>query len=365
MDLNGSPNCFSQSFLEILRKENIQDYVSNACGIFEKIEIDNCLFPLSIHKPTPFLNQSYVTSPQTTYGKYALSELNTIPFKPARLPLAALIRAMDALLGSSNIDQVVSFNNWLLSTNLYPPWLPSNLAHMTEKLIDLHPSSFLIARSLNCNHHSHLIECFQKAGWKLMPARQVWLMEPGQPHKKGRKNDSKLLAKSPLVRVVADDFTSEDFKRAKLLYDQLYLEKYSSLNPAFTEAFLRTGHKENMIHLEGLKDHQGILLGIVGTINFNGIITTPIVGYDLQQPQKLGLYRLLMAIAMEQMDETNSAYNVSSGAGYFKKLRGAFPEIEWTAYYDKHLPRTRTIPLSLLRSLLTHIGQPIMKKYEL
>ncbi len=358
-------NCVNSAYLNALQTKGVQTYVSNALGRVERLSVDGLDFPLSIHEPVAGQQQSYVSSPCATYGKYALTELETLPTKGLHYPLSVLIKGVDGWLAGAGFDKVVSLNNWFLSTNLFPHWSPMSLKPLTAQLCDRFPDSFLITRSLNGYHHAALIQRFVEAGWQLLPARRIWRMEPKSPHKRDRKADDRLLAKTPYQRVSADTFSASDFDRAKDLYDQLYLDKYSGLNPAFTAELLKFGHSCGMFRLEALRNEAGQLDGIAGTIRCNGVITTPVFGYDTSLPQKLGLYRMLSAIAFDHMEQAGCSYNLSAGAGSFKRLRGAEPTIEWTACYMRHLPFARRLPIGVLRTLLQNIGVPLMNRFDL
>lgn len=358
-------NCFNTAYLQALTTKGVEPYVANASGRVEAMQVEGATFPLTIHEPSVGDVQSYVSSPCATYGKYALSELETLPAKRLHLPLSLLIKGADRWLEGAGFDKVVSFNNWFLSTNLFPAWAPASLHPLTDQLCERFPDSFLITRSLNGYHHASLIQRFVEAGWQLLPARRIWWMEPKSLHKRDRKADDRLLAKTSYQRASADTFSARDFDRAKDLYDQLYLDKYSRLNPAFTAELLKLGHTCGMFRLEGVRNEAGQLDGIAGTIACNGVITTPVFGYDTSLPQKLGLYRMLSAIAFDHMEQAGCSYNLSAGAGSFKRLRGAEPVVEWTACYMRHLPFARRLPIGLLRALLQNIGVPLMNRFDL
>jgi hypothetical protein len=95
------------------------------------------------------------------------------------------------------------------------------------------------------------------------------------------------------------------------------------------------------------------------------VITAPLMGYDTSLPQRLGLYRLLMAAVLKYAMETGRRVNLSAGAAQFKRLRGGVPAIEYSAVLADHLPRERQRAVRALRWLTTRIGVPIMTRFEL
>ena len=58
-------------------------------------------------------------------------------------------------------------------------------------------------------------------------------------------------------------------------------------------------------------------------------------------------------------------FNQSSGASKFKMNRGCQPAIEYTSFYDSHLPFYRRLPFYFLRFMLNVVAKPIMEHYQL
>ena len=96
-----------------------------------------------------------------------------------------------------------------------------------------------------------------------------------------------------------------------------------------------------------------------------GVISTPMLGYDTNLPQDMGLYRLLCAKLHSIAEERQRDINFSSGAGEFKKLRGAKAEIEYTAIYAKHLPFYKQITLKIVSSLIQKQMESFFAKHNL
>ena len=161
----------------------------------------------------------------------------------------------------------------------------------------------------------------------------------------------------------------EILNRIVELYEMLYLEKYSKINPQFTSLFvlncllnktitikllingsspiptgtkLDHGHDNNDIFV--LKSISTIH-GVIGFWNRGGILTTPLLGYDMKLPQKVGIYRLLSLEIMKTGREKNLLVNASGGVGDFKRKRGAQTFIEFNGvlliYRFSHIFFTR------------------------
>jgi hypothetical protein len=360
------------AFLRGLARLGVRGLVANAVAEPAAALLDSLLFPVTISQPSADPEQSYVVSPRAAYGLYAREELRTLPVPWARPPLSALVAGVDLTLRRVRVDDLVTLNNWLVSTNLIPHWDGAGLARATEQLAELFPHSFIAFRSLNEVHHLPLLDKFRAAGWRLLPYRQVWLTAFDARQTSDLKSDLKRLARTPLVRAPASQFDDGDFAAAALLYEQLYLRKYSRLNPAFTPAFLRLGHESGLMRIQALREPEpdgasgkGRMLAVIGTTAAGGVAATPMIGYDLSAPRSLGLYRLLTAMAYEDMRERGVDRNGSSGVGGYKRLRGARPAIEYTAFYMRHLGWPRRSTMRALEALLRRVGVPLMRRFML
>ena len=100
-------------------------------------------------------------------------------------------------------------------------------------------------------------------------------------------------------------------------------------------------------------------------MTLGGLLTAPVVGYRTDLPKRLGLYRMLMALAMAEAAARHLSFNISAGAAGFKRSRGALPAIEYTAAFVAHLPLRERLATALLSGLLNAIGVPIMRRHAL
>lgn len=198
-------------------------------------------------------------------------------------------------------------------------------------------------------------------------SRQVYLF--GKNHLKQLKDkeknkvfkDFRLLEKSDYK---INEVINKDCGRIVDLYNQLYLDKYSYLNPQFSEDFIQLTSDKKLIHYFSLQKYEKSD-GVLGYFYRDGIITTPVVGYEMSIPQEIGLYRMITAKIIQEGDKNNATINMSSGASSFKIYRGSIPAIEYTAVYHKHLPFYRKFVFSFLENLINKIAIPIIKKKKL
>jgi hypothetical protein len=311
---------------------------------------------------------TWVCSPHTAYVRYAVEELRRFGHPLLTGPLTALCGALGRYLRRAKVDHAVAINNWLLSTNLYPRLDAPLLGRWHREALDRWPDHAIWFRSLNTRYAAPWIDALTQAGFMLIPSRQVYLydrIDRHAAHPANLRRDLQLLAAPPLVRSDAADWSPADFARAAQLYAFLYLEKYSPLNPAYSAGFLQSWQRAGLFELHGYRDAAGELQAIIGLFVLGGTVTAPIVGYDTHLPQRLGLYRLLMASVYDRAAELNCRINLSAGAAGFKRLRGGVGAIEFSAVYARHLPRHRRRALNLLAGVTRHIGEPIMRRFEL
>ncbi|MOA00134.1 hypothetical protein D3C78_1194820 [compost metagenome] len=148
------------------------------------------------------------------------------------------------------------------------------------------------------------------------------------------------------------------------MYKLLYLDKYSYDNPQFDEAFISLAKQTGILTLYGLRK-AGRLDAVMGYFSRNGVMTTPLFGYDTTLPQSIGLYRMLSACLIRQSRENGHLLHESAGAAQFKRNRGAAADFEYSAVYDSHLPLRRRWCWSFLDRLLNGAGVPLMRKMKL
>ncbi len=353
-------------FLRGLVSAESNQLVSNVETKFHLVQLDRFFFPATVND-TEYEN-SYVCSPYTAMISYSLEELENIDSRLVRFGINMLAGAMSPLLKFSRINRVLCINNSMLSTNLYPDWTGESLSQLTEKLQGCFPQHAIMFRSLNFATNPELCQAFEESDYQFVPSRILYVIDPADPSIARKKNiliDLKLLRESPYTVVAHDDFSDEDDARVKSLYDQLYLEKYSYYNPQFTVELIRLFRKTNQLQFMGLRDREGVLVGVIATLELNGQFTTPIVGYDFGLPSTDGLYRLLTILVIQKSLSEQKVFNMSSGVGKFKKHRGAVPHVEYSAIYAKHLALRQRMIWKTTGWIMKNIAAPLVQKYEL
>jgi len=360
------PSAYERDYIVPFMQAPTRQFISNVDTKVYLLKTKHHVFPVTVNHAE--YENSYVCSPYTACISYAKEELHKLKQRFLEIPLFVLISLLDSVLKMTRINQVVHVNNWLLSTNLYPDWSGDDIQTITKLLLEKFPQHVIIFRSLNRYTNDKLYPHFTEAGYHLIASRQLYIFNGKTGDYLTKQNtrwDLKLLDKSPYQIISHDDLSEADFPRIVTLYKLLYLDKYSYFNPQFTEQYIRLCHQKKLLTMYGLRSPSGTLDGIVGYFCRNQVMTVPLVGYDTALPQKMGLYRMLMALALRDAHRTGQILNLSSGASHFKILRGGRAYIEHSAVYYQHLPLYRKLPWGLLKTLLNQIGVPIMRKYRL
>ncbi len=344
--------------------------ISNVQTELKATILNDVVLPVTINDSA--YNTSYVCSIYTAFISYGRTELNKIKSRFVKKCLTVLLAVLDKLLKKAKIDQVVSHNNMLLSTNLYPDsdYDITALSSHVDSMLLRYPDHALIFRSLNPYTNQKLMDALQQLGFTLCPTRQVYLFDINLNDYRRRHNyqiDLRLLHKQTRFSPCFNhQINQNDYKKISQLYHKLYIEKYSEFNPIFTEEYIAAAHQHGFIEYFGLRNNAGILVAIVGCFDRYPVTTVPIVGYDTSLDPRLGLYRMLMAHCIQRAQRKNMILNLSSGASHFKLLRGGVPYIEYSALYTRHLRNYfQKSTWFVLRRLLLSIGVPIMRKYQL
>lgn len=329
---------------------------------------EQIVLPISINEEE-YVN-SYVCSPYSHYVTYAKEELVLIQQRWLKFALKTLINCFGVFCKWCRINKTVHINNWLLSTNLYPALRSEQLAAVLSFLRECFPRHTLILRSLNAYTNAPLLEAARQHGCRLVPSRQIYLVEPANGDSitsKARwllKRDRALVQKHGYSVVTANELQEQDIPRIIQIYNMLYLQKYSLCNPMFTEDFIRLALQEQTLQLVALRK-DGRVDAVLGYFCRNGVMTTPLFGYDTDLPLEIGLYRMLSALLFFIAQRNGHVLHESSGAAQFKRNRGAVADIEYSAVYDQHLSWPRRLCWIVLAGILDGVGVPLMKRYRL
>ncbi|KGR76641.1 hypothetical protein [Ureibacillus sinduriensis] len=355
-------------------KEYFDEFITDTTAYMKNVDteiflaaIGRKLIPCTVNEAE--YNNSYVCSPYTHYITYAKEELRFISPKALRTLLAAIINIFGSFAKSIEINKIVYINNYCLSTNLVSALSKREIRALRNLLTEQFPKYQLGFRSINAITHKDMMVSFEEEGFELLPSRYIYistydrLNTPTKSERKKRRQDEKGLTEGMTI-VTNKDLATEDIGRIVELYNQLYIEKYSVLNPQFTYKFIEKLLDKDLFLFQGIKIN-GRLEAISGTFVLNNMMTNPIYGYNLSLFPQHQLYRILRHLNTRLALDNQYLYHQSAGAGNFKKARSGEGTPEYTALYVGHLPFHKKYFWKLLSLLLKKIGIPLVEKLEL
>lgn len=353
-------------------REHAERGIGNLSCELRLLELGRWQMPVSINQGGERANNCYVVSPLTAYSGYARDELQRLPNQWLAAVLKPLVAAVERLLRSARIERIVQVNNWLLSTNLYPSnWQGEGLDELTHELRTRFPGHAFGLRSLNPASNGELLARLRALGYLAVPSRQVYLFDgragPDSTYLRHHncRLDATLLRRSGYRVESAETVAAAEFERLEQLYNLLYLDKYSPLNPHYSAAWLQQGLRDGWLELRVLRSACGRIDGVAGWFSSDTVISAPIVGYDTALPQRSGLYRQLTRLCLAEAAQRRMLLNFSSGAAHFKRLRGGQPQIEYSLVHVAHLPLRQRLVWRILAFLLQAIGVPLMRTLKL
>lgn len=352
---------YTAKFITPLIKYGTQKYIKNVDTKMALLKIDDMLLPVAISDYNS--QNSYVCSLFTHYISYAKVELKELRNKPLESVLKCLLSLLGLLFKACDIDRCVYVNNWLLSTNLYHHIKQNDLVRITHFLKDRFKDYAIVFRSLNTKHNFHILSALDELGFRRIVSRKVYIFDQvsniSSKYRYMVNKDMKMIKSSNLTLL-------RSAKAAGILelYNMLYLQKYSLLNPQFSEDFI-THILENQLMNFGILSDENNIKAVYAYFKRDGVMTAPIFGHDTGVDIKTGLYRILTAMLIKEANEQNLAINMSSGAGDFKYKRGAKPYLEKNAILYSHLPFYRRLPFYILEFITTKFANSLMKNTKI
>ena len=205
---------------------------------------------------------SYVASPRAAWLHYPRREAARHGHTSRWLASAAG-GPLGGLISAARLDSAWHVNNWLIATNLHPQWSDNELTLLTDTLLARQPDAPLLLRNVCEAANPGLPALLQAQGWQLLPARQVYLCQPGDAavwQLPNVRQDQKLLDGSGLTVLGPAQLREADLPALQQCYRLLFLEKHSPLNPDFTLAFFRLCLQHRFVDLYALT-HEGRIVG--------------------------------------------------------------------------------------------------------
>mgnify|MGYP001312975661 CR=1 FL=1 len=356
---------YARMFFDPLLRHGSSHFFSNVDAEIFLLVFGEKVLPVTPGRMDP--GSCYVSSPYDHYIRYARVELETIGNRWVEIPCSFVLWLLGLFLRWARINNVIYVNNWFLSTNLYPALNREELEEVTAFLQQQFPGRVVMFRSLNEGTDARLLEVFDSLGYSRVLSRQLYvsdLSDSSYRKKRDYKNDRKLLDSTVYEVVDGKNLSEEEIGRVIDLYNALYLEKYTELNPHFTVQWIRTAIEQDLLHVKLLVRH-GRIDGVLGFFERGGVMTTPLLGYDTSVPIDLGLYRLLSILLLVEAQERGLILNQSSGAAGFKRGRGAVGYLEYSMVHVGAAGFRERCAWWTLGSLMRAIAEPLLRRYEL
>lgn len=352
----------TKSCLRILMK-NVSKYIQNvSCDIYA-LELDDVVLPVTVIEKR--YTDSYVTSPYNQYVTYLQKEVKRYLHPIGQVGVAGVLGGMALLLRSLQ-NRIVYVDNWLVSTNLHVSLSDEDIKNITKLLSATFPQHAIAFRSVNEIHCQELKRQLERSGYNPLGSRIVYHWDPSLPEishiRNTRKRDEKMFQKTGYRVLEHKEIKGDDIKRICELYHKLYVGKYSEDNPQYTEEYFRQAHQSGFLRFLALQ--KDTIDGVIGYFERDGIMTTPLLGWDTDIPQETGLYRMLNCLIMKEASDHNLLLNQSSGAGEFKRSRGGIPLKEYSYVYTNHLPFVQRQVWKWFSEFVNTVGMHIAWKYR-
>lgn len=342
-------------------------YIYNVAAEMRLLQINQLFLPVTIMNTVN--DSSYVVSLYNQYITYAREELRELQSPRLEKVLDKILNVFGKVLKLGRLNQTIIVNNWLLSTNLYYDMKETELEQITNFLTQQFPNHAIVFRSICEGFFPDVYNGLRKLQYRSVLSRSILLFQAKsladltRSQRKKLKQDKKLMEENKTYRI-SEIHDTKYFKDIVVLYNQLYIEKYSKHNPQFNEAFIATAWKHNFLKMIGVFDKEDNLKGVLGYFQIENIITAPLLGYDLNLPREDGLYRILTYLLTTEGFKLQANIHRSAGVADFKKLRGSKNELEYIFFYSKHLSLRQRIVWRIFSSVYNKVGKILQKKFE-
>ena len=307
------------------------DHIANASFIFKDLGKD--LSSIATVKKSREKDGCYISDLSVAFTDYALQELEIEGLTKLRPWIRPLVWIVDHLLKRLSFSRAIYVNNFPFSTTLYASEFERVVDDSLIEARDVMTDSWIIFRSLTKELNGELIKSLRERGAIVLPTRLVFLFEDWEKifSRTNTRRDQCLNFDGQYNLVQGAAFSDRDFERATELYAELYIDKYSFLNPHYTSQFLSKSCEKGLLEFYGWKNDEGKLVAVLGLFGVDDWCTAPIVGYDRSVDQKEALYRRVIAKALGIAKARQMNLHLSAGAANFKLLRGGEPHIEYAA----------------------------------
>ncbi len=348
------------TFLDRLREADVTALLRNGAGLevsFQQVPSRPGAQAVPLIASDGSRGCASMFSPTAHYLDYPLLEMGRSSSPARRATYSALGLPWKAMFRATAFDKVVYVNHWLLNGG--PPLELGHidLADLLERVKESHPGHALVFSGVVPELAPRLALFLGALGGRAVQSRIVHLLDTSEPvgglSRRGvrekRNVDRRLYESRTLDRTTDRNALLAEAGRMAELYSELYVRKYSAMNPQYTEDFFRLIIESEEFHVNGWHD-DGRLEAFNIRLIQGGVNHWSICGYDMSAPKRKGLFRLIAAEDLLGPGDFN-VINWGGGNSSFKKFRGARPALEYDLVFDDHLPLRRRIPWRVVREL--------------
>ncbi len=334
-----------RKYYEPLVKNSSKIFVRNSDHQVEILQVGSELYPLTIGRKSN-KKTCYLFSLIAQYIDYTREEvLEGSHYNKSQKAIVKFFFPFLRVFGSwMGMERTVFVNNFLLATNLYERdtllWAPL----VTRYLKKYYPNRVIVFRSINESTDSQLLNKFKLYGALPFTCRQLYILDPKHHNFQKKRpviRDRKLWEKTKdLYWQKVSRFDKKEINTLLSFYRDLYLKKYSELNPDYSADFLEVSMSSKILDFHILREiGSNVPLAVQAVERTKDVVCTPFIGYDNTKPKNMGLYRLMHLKLTEIAIEEDKIFNMSSGASTFKKQRGGVPCFDYHIIFIDHLPK--------------------------
>ncbi len=303
---------------------SLQEWMVNAGA---ELHYEQSALPLTITKEEGPKANCYITSPKIAWFDYAAEEVK------GHFLLKKGLQLLSHFANLMGLNSNIIVGNFPVSTNVWPVEENKKILDKCRLEAQSQSQRFVFVRNLLIHQHAQLIEELISLGFALLPARVIYEFDLRQGMKSKPSHlmrDIGALKKSQLLVELVTVVDEKEATWLQHLYDLIYIQKHSVFNANYTPTFFRDMINSAYMSSLCLKNEQGETVAFALLHQIDDTLTVPALGY-IESESGPGIYRLLFAAIFNYTLEHQLMLNYSSGAGDFKRKRGAVGRLEYTA----------------------------------
>lgn len=343
--------------LTALLAEGADRLLANAGGAeLRAVDVAGVRVPLAVCPDTS--PRASILQPTAHYLDYPSIEIAKVSsfWTESRLKLAT--QPLRQLFKIGGIDRVAYLNHWL--TTAAPP-IRASTAELRRSFAEIagdYPGHAVVIPNVVPALHGDYPNRLEAAGCLLIPSRVVWIYDPAKSrlgsafqNRRHSMNKARRARESLAPGMVGRKELCRRLDEVHRLYRELYIDRYSRLNPQYTETFFARLIESPAIEATGWVDPDDRLEMFSLDRTVEGAMVWSVKGHSLEAVRPRRLNGACFGHYIVRADAEGGPSNWGGGSGQFKRQRGAEPAQEFDAVYLRHLKKGRRMPWQILRRL--------------